>query len=574
MAAEHSPVGAALLLPDLVACKRVATIRPEGTECPGHTTVEAFAGEAGYVVACTLSAVVLMVSGFAYYVKDQVAFIGGSDVISGGPETGAMNILLMGLESRTDYDGNILPANLLKALHAGSVQGVENGVGGQDTNTLILIHIFAGGQKAVGFSIPRDDWVTFPKTYDGQSQGKIDQAYGLAWAQSLSQTANSGMSHNQRYLVANEAGQAATIATVEQLTGVHVDHFAEVNLAGFYQLAQTFGGIEACLVPWNGGQNLHDANSGFSQSHAGYVFLTPAQALAFVRERDNLPNGDIDRTHRQQAVIDYVVWKLKHDGMFSDIGQLTGLLDVAKKYVITDSGWQILTFASEMRSLTGKNLTFQTAPVISTAGHEGGQTVNLIDPAAIKKDVQSTFYPPTSAPQPTASKSTATSLPASATTVDVYNGGGTPGLRRPAVPGADVGWLQGGQGRQHREPVVHPGAVRHGSGGERGEDRRVFRRRDRRSGRSGGSRSRGGPAGHGRHRGARRHRLRRLVRFPGQFPVQFPVRQSHTGVEQRPGGGVRGTRSTAFPACTNAEPGPSRVLRSSLIRRSRKACSG
>jgi len=388
----------------------------------------AFAGKAGYVVACTLSAVVLMVSGFAYYVKDQVAFIGGSDVLSGGPETGAMNILLMGLESRTDYDGNILPADLLKALHAGSVQGVENGVGGQDTNTLILIHIFAGGQKAVGFSIPRDDWVTFPKTYDGQSQGKIDQAYGLAWAQSLSQTVNSGMSHNQRYLVANEAGQAATIATVEQLTGAHVDHFAEVNLAGFYQLAQTFGGIEACLKPWNGGQNLHDANSGFNQSHAGYVYLSPAQALAFVRERDNLPNGDIDRTHRQQAVIDYVVWKLEHDGVFGDLGQLTGLLDVAKKYVITDSSWQILTFAGEMKSLTGKNLTFQTAPVITTAGQEDGQTVNLIDPAAIKKDVQSTFYPPTPAPQPTASKSTGTSRPASATTVDVYNGGGTPGL--------------------------------------------------------------------------------------------------------------------------------------------------
>ena len=95
-----------------------------------------------------------------------------------------MNILLMGLESRTDYDGNILQADLLAAMHAGSVQGVENGVGGADTNTLILIHIFAGGQKAVGFSIPRDDWVT-TKTYDGQSQGKIDQAYGLAWAQSL-----------------------------------------------------------------------------------------------------------------------------------------------------------------------------------------------------------------------------------------------------------------------------------------------------------------------------------------------------------------------------------------------------
>jgi LCP family protein required for cell wall assembly len=391
----------------------------------------AILGKAGYAVACLLAAVVLMVSGFGYYVKAQVASIGGSDVISsGGPQTGAMNILLMGLESRTDYDGNILPVDLLNAMHAGSVQGVQNGVGGQDTNTLILIHIFAGGQKAVGFSIPRDDWVTFPQPYDGQSQGKIDQAYGLAWAQSLSQTVTSSMSRNQRYLLANEAGQAATIATVKQLTGVHIDHFAEVNLVGFYELAKAFGGIEACLKPYIGGQNLHDANSGFSQPHAGYVFLSARQALAFVRERDNLPNGDLDRTHRQQAVIDYVIWKLEHEGIFSDIGQLTSLLGVAKKYVITDSGWQILTFATEMKSLTGKNLTFQTAPVITTDGHMAGQTVNLIDPATIQKAVQNTFYPPEVVPQPTASTSPGqpASLPAGATTVDVYNGGGAPGL--------------------------------------------------------------------------------------------------------------------------------------------------
>ncbi len=169
----------------------------------------AIVGKAGYILSCILASLVLVTSGFAYYVKAQVASIGGSDVISGGPSVGAMNILLMGLESRTDYDGNILPANLLAALHAGTVQGVEfDGVGGQDTNTLILIHIFAGGQKAVGFSIPRDDWVTFPEAYDGQSAGKIDQAYGLAYAQSLNTTVNSSMSRDQRYLAANEAGQA------------------------------------------------------------------------------------------------------------------------------------------------------------------------------------------------------------------------------------------------------------------------------------------------------------------------------------------------------------------------------
>jgi LCP family protein required for cell wall assembly len=383
-------------------------------------------GKTGYAVCCVLAAIALVGSGFTYYVKAEIGSIGGSNAITGGPQVGAMNILVMGLESRTDYDGNILPEPLLEAMHAGSVAGVENGVGGQDTNTLILIHIFAGGQRAVGFSIPRDDWVTFPKTWDGQSQGKIDQAYGFAWAQSLNETVNSKMTRDQRYKLANEAGQGATIATVQQLTGVHVDHFAEINLAGFFELAAAFHGVEVCLKSWNNGQNLHDANSGFNQPHAGYVHLDAGQTLAFVRERDNLPNGDLDRTHRQQAVIDYVIWKLEHEGIFTDLGQLTNLLNIAKKYVITDQDWQILTFASEMKSLSGKNLTFQTAPVITTAGQEDGQTVNVIDPAAIKQLVQTTFYPPSTKKQPT--QPAVNSVSPSQTSVDVYNGGNTPGL--------------------------------------------------------------------------------------------------------------------------------------------------
>ena len=82
------------------------------------------------------------------------------------------------------------------------------------------------------------------------------------------------ISHDQRFLLANEAGQQAAIDSVEALTGQHVDHFAEVNLAGFYELAQAFGGIEVCVKPWYGplgpGQNLHDSNSGFNAVHDGY----------------------------------------------------------------------------------------------------------------------------------------------------------------------------------------------------------------------------------------------------------------------------------------------------------------
>jgi LCP family protein required for cell wall assembly len=400
------------------------------------------AGKVGYAVACTVAAIVLVVSGFAYKTVSLVNGLGGGVGISNGATVGAMNILLMGLESRTDYQGRTLSAGLLAAMHAGSVYGVNNlGVGGQATNTLILLHIFAGGEKAVGVSIPRDDWVTYPEAYDGQSQGKIDQAYGLAYAQSLSATVNSSMSSDQRYLEANQAGQAATLATVAAVTGQKIDHFAEVNLAGFYYLAGAFGGIEACIKPANGGVNLHDTNSGFDAARydhynlkkggAQYLHLSAPQALAFVRERDNLPNGDLDRTHRQQAVLDYVIWKLEHDGILSSVGQLTGLLSTAKQYLITDSTWNLLDFAPQMKALTGKNMLFYTAPIVGYATI-AGQAANQVDIPTIQSYINKKF----TAPAP-AAKSTSTAKsgakaapvpPASTVTVDVYNGGNAPGL--------------------------------------------------------------------------------------------------------------------------------------------------
>src|SRR3984893_17006310 len=140
------------------------------------------ASKAGYALSCVAAALVLAVSGFSYFVVRDVSAIGGSHAINSGPSIGAQNILLMGLESRTDWNGNILPNDILNALHAGSRQGVANGVGGNATNTLIVIPIPPGGKKAVGFSIPRDDWVTFPTPYDNQAPGKVDQAYGFGLA--------------------------------------------------------------------------------------------------------------------------------------------------------------------------------------------------------------------------------------------------------------------------------------------------------------------------------------------------------------------------------------------------------
>ena len=245
------------------------------------------------------------------------------------------------------------------------------------------------------------------------------------------------MSTDQRYLDANQAGQAATIATVEAVTGQKIDHFAEINLAGFYYLAAAFGGIEVCIKPENGGQNLTDANSGFNAMLDGYVWskggaqylhLSAPQALAFVRERDNLQNGDLDRTHRQQAVLDYVIWKMEHDGALTDVTELTSLLNQAKQYLITDSTWNLLDFAPQMRALSGKNLSFYTAPIAGYATFDG-QDANVVDIPTIQAAIEAKFNPP--APAQSSAKpavKTAPVPPALTVTVDVYNGGTTGGL--------------------------------------------------------------------------------------------------------------------------------------------------
>ena len=191
------------------------------------------AGKVGYTVSCFLAAVLLVVAGYAHKAVADLSALGDGITIGGSSSVGAMNILVMGLESRTDFQGQCLSAALLTAMHAGNVASCEDQtVGSQDTDTLILVHIFAGGQKAVGFSIPRDDLVTYPKAYyDGITTGKIDQAYYFAYVSSLNSTYGTSMSSAERYLKANQAGQAAEIATVESVTGVHIDNYAVMNLA-------------------------------------------------------------------------------------------------------------------------------------------------------------------------------------------------------------------------------------------------------------------------------------------------------------------------------------------------------
>jgi LCP family protein required for cell wall assembly len=381
------------------------------------------AGTFGYSVACIAAAVVLVASGFSYFVVRDVTDIGSSHAIASGPSIGPQNILLMGLESRTNWAGQILPNRILEKLHAGSRQAILNGTGGNATNTLILIHIPAGGKKAVGFSIPRDDWVNFAGTVGPQQTGKIDQAYGLSmfYEEEKLRAKYPNMSQDRLAFLGNEAGRKAAVDTVSKLTGVHIDHFAEVNLDGFYELAKVLGGVEVCLN--------HPVSDSYSGAHfrAGYQHLDAKQALAFVRQRHGLPNGDLDRTHRQQAFLDSVMHQLRADGVLGDLTKLQALLSVAKQYVITDAGWNLMDFATQTRSLTSGNLVFRTLPIKGYATL-ANQSVNLVDPAYIKQLVHAAFYPVPRARAAKAGGRASVRAQARRTTVDVLNGGYTNGL--------------------------------------------------------------------------------------------------------------------------------------------------
>jgi anionic cell wall polymer biosynthesis LytR-Cps2A-Psr (LCP) family protein len=412
------------------------------------------AGKVGYTVSCLLAAVVLVVAGYAHKTVGQIDGFANGASLGGSSSVGAMNILVMGLESRTNFEGQELDHHLQHLLNIGAN-------GSQDTDTLILIHIFAGGQRAVGFSIPRDSVVSYPQTFDVNGveipSGKIDEAYAWAYDVSEQQTSTTTMSSAQQAHLANEAGELAEVRTVEAFTGVTINHFVESNLIGFYSLAQEFGGIEVCIKragPQGGfaaGANLTDYdpladpptdNSGFNAYADGYnkakggtqyLHLSAAQSLAYVRSRDTLPGVDIGRTYRQQAAIDYVIYELKHGNYFSDLGKLEAILGTAGNYLIADQGFDLLDFATEMSTLTGKNLSLSTLPGtpengVAEPGFPLGQDIISVNVPAIQQLVKSTFYPQPAVRKAPAAKKATPAPAASTVTVDVYNGSGAKGL--------------------------------------------------------------------------------------------------------------------------------------------------
>lgn len=295
--------------------------------------------------------------------------------LAGVPQhSGETNILVMGLDSRLDENGNPLPADVYSALQAGNQSD-----GGYNTNVLMLLHLPAGGGKAVGISIPRDDYVALPGHPDGTSMAKIKEDYGLTLDQKLRQLTNAGgISHADAYQQARAAARQAEVATVSAfLGGVPIDHFVEVTMAAFYQIAQAVQPITVCLD-----EATSDTYSG-ANFRAGVQQLSASQAVSFVRQRrDNVhPNlnfTDLDRERRQQAFIISLAYKLKQAGTFTNLGTLRSLIDTAKQNIALDSGFNLLSFAGEASKLAGGNLSFTTLP-ITGFGVRNGQDVNLVN---------------------------------------------------------------------------------------------------------------------------------------------------------------------------------------------------
>ena len=364
-----------------------------------------------------------------------------------------MNILLIGLDSRKDQDGNDLPWSILKHLHAG-----DSDDGGYNTNTLILVHVGAD-DKVVAFSIPRDDWVPFTGV-PGYNHIKIKEAYGLTKQYVAQKLANQGTaSQKELETKGREAGRAATLRAVRSLTGVPIDYFAEINLAGFYDLTQTLGGVEVCL-----NHDVEDSYSGADFS-AGRQTLDASQALAFVRQRHGLENGDLDRTHRQQAFISSIMQELQATGTFTNLDKLKNLMAVARKDVVLSSGWDE-DMIQRLGSLAsggpdGKGVEFRTLPVVRYDTIDG-QDVNIVDQSAIKAEVAAAI----GAPPPTTTPATTAAKPSPSTVVDVINAGSMSGLATEVSRALKKRGYTQGQVRDRESGEPSATAIQYGAGAE------------------------------------------------------------------------------------------------------------
>lgn len=341
-----------------------------------------------------------------------------------------LNILVMGLDSRLDVHGNPLPDDIAQAI----TDGATGDLLGSDV--LIVLHIPADGSKASAVSIPRDDLVALAGCPMRQCDGKIRQGYALGFeAERQRLTAEGGRSTQQIHDLAREAARRTQISTVQQFLGIGIDHFVEVTMAAFYEVARVVQPITVCLK-----RDTKDSHSG-ADFKAGEQQLSAEQALAFVRQRQDPAHPDmtdLDRSRRQQAFIVSLLSQLRQAQTFSNPARLKDLLEVGTRNTVVDSRLDLLSFAGQARDMAGGNLTFYTLPIEGFGKSRSGEDVNLVDATKIRATVAALFAP---AGSPTTTGPSATSSATSSPTGAGVSTSPTsprsttrPGPTSPAVP--------------------------------------------------------------------------------------------------------------------------------------------
>ncbi|WP_173127523.1 LCP family protein [Kibdelosporangium persicum] len=372
-----------------------------------------------------MSVAVLSASGIVYAkfndVNDGVVTtdVIAPEVAQAGPKPldGAQDILLVGMDSREDAYGNPLPKEVMDLLHAGVNDGERN------TDTMILVHIPVDGRRAVAISFPRD---TLVEVAGGFGKHKLNSAFVYKFNDVMKK--EKSLPPKQAQEKAKQEGRKNLIATIENLIGkaVTIDKYAEVNLASFYEITKAIGGVEVCL------NNPVDEWRSGARFPAGRQSVEGAAALSFVRQRYELPNGDLDRIVRQQVFIGALAHKVLSTGVLTDFGKLNALVEAIKKSVVLSTGWDVTTFAQQMQGLSSGAIDFHTIPTLGL-GKFGGADIIKVDPKQVNEFVTALAgderNKPSSSSAPS-SPGTSTVPPKSDTkiTVDVRNASGERGL--------------------------------------------------------------------------------------------------------------------------------------------------
>ncbi|MGW2210572.1 LCP family protein [Streptomyces sp. NPDC001781] len=229
--------------------------------------------------------------------------------------TSGQNVLVLGSDSR-----------------AGANAGLGTGhVAGARSDTALVIHIPEGRKQAVAVSIPRDTLVTRPECVKDDGT-KLSPANRVMF--------------NSVY---SAAGPACVVKTVEKMSGVRLDHFVEIDFAGFKGLVDAIGG-----VPVTVDRDIHDSSSGLDLA-AGTHRLDGTEALQFVRTRHGIGDGsDLGRIGMQQKFLMALLAEIKKQDLMGSPTKAYAVADDLTTALTTDSGLASLTRLAEFsRSMNG-----------------------------------------------------------------------------------------------------------------------------------------------------------------------------------------------------------------------------